>query len=144
MATPPLSRGNSHGHLSQLHALTAGDSVPFSRPHTPHKELTVGFYGLGSMGYAMARNLVKRLSSPLVVANRTRSKAEQLQKELGESKVKIVDTPAAIAQECDIILTNLANDAVVKTIYEQFTEALSVSTFLVFQDDSMLTFYLRV
>lgn len=118
-----LSHATSLGHLAHLQP--SGD-VPFSRPQSPHKEIIVGFYGLGAMGCNMARNLTKNLPSPLRVSNRSRSKAEQLLKELGETKVKIVDDPANLALEADIIFTNLANDTVVKEAYEGFVAALKV------------------
>ena len=120
-----LSHAASLGHL--VHLQPSGD-VPFSRPQSPHKELIVGFYGLGAMGYSMARNLTKNLPSPLRVSNRSRSRAEQLLKELGETKVKIVDNPANLALEADIIFTNLANDTVVREAYEGFVAALKVRT----------------
>lgn len=81
------------------------------------------------MGYFMARNLAKRLPSPLLVSNRTRSKAEQLHEELGDSKIKIIDKPEDLATECDIVFTNLANDEIVKYAYEQFAAALKVCIF---------------
>jgi len=81
------------------------------------------------MGYFMARNLAKTRSthgapSPLKVYNRSVGKCEQLQKELGADKVQIVTSPGELVQECDIIFTSLANDAVVKGMYEQYAAAL--------------------
>ncbi|KAI0348223.1 NAD(P)-binding protein [Trametopsis cervina] len=119
-----MASHSGHGLLSHLHASVSTGDLPFSRPHSPHKEVVVGFYGLGAMGYFMARNLAHRLASPLLVSNRTRSKADSLAKELGESKIKVIENPADLALECDIIFTNLANDAVVKDAYEKFTAAL--------------------
>ena len=77
--------------LSALQGHHGTDSNPFSRPHTPHKELTIGFCGLGAMGYPMARNIATRQVSatfqpPILVWNRTRAKAEALQREAGQSK----------------------------------------------------------
>lgn len=115
-------------HLGHLQA--TGD-VPFSRPDTPHKDLVVGFCGLGAMGFFMARNLANRLAttshSPLHVWNRTRSKSERLAQEVGESKIKVADKPEDLALECDIIITNLANDEVVKDTFEKFARALKAS-----------------
>lgn len=120
-----------HQHLSHLHSEHASGELPFSRPQTPHRDQVVGFCGLGAMGYFMARNLANRLAgitahSPLHVWNRTRSKSERLAQEVGESKIKIADTPEDIALECDIIITNLANDDIVKDIFEKFAQALKV------------------
>lgn len=115
-----------------LHA--AVDSIPYSRPDTPHIHLQIGFLGLGSMGYLMARNLALHIAStsktsgflPLLVYNRTEFKAQALAKELGADKVKIAPSPAHLAIHCDVVITNLASDTVVKAIYEQFGEALKV------------------
>ncbi|OBZ79641.1 putative oxidoreductase YfjR [Grifola frondosa] len=117
-----------------LHVQQADSNNPFSRPATPgYHALQIGWCGLGAMGYLMARNLAKYRgthspgSPPLLVWNRTASKSEQLQKELGEDKIKIAQSPKDIALECDVVFTNLANDTVVKDIYEQFANALKVS-----------------
>jgi hypothetical protein len=106
--------------------------MPFSRPPTPHAHpLQIGFYGLGNMGYLMARNLATYQSShsiaspPLLVYNRTLSKCEQLATETG-GKVRIAQSAAQFAIECDIIITNLANDDVVKMVYIEFAKALTV------------------
>jgi 2-hydroxy-3-oxopropionate reductase len=60
----------------------------------------VGFVGLGIMGTAMARNLV-RAGHELIVHNRTRTKAEQLAKD----GAKISDAPREVAEKSDIIIT---------------------------------------
>ena len=80
----------------------------------------------------MAKNLATNRRShpagspPLVVYNRTRAKSERLLQELGADKVKIVDNPADIANECDVVFTSLGTDEAVKDIYTQFAEALKV------------------
>ncbi|OCH95728.1 NAD-P-binding protein [Obba rivulosa] len=106
--------------------------MPFSRPATPGPHhCTIGWVGLGAMGYLMARNIARYRgthhpgSAPVVVYNRTTSKSEKLQKELGEDKIKIAKTPGEVALECDVIITNLANDDVVKSIYKEYAKALS-------------------
>lgn len=117
--------------------LAHGNHLPFSRPPTPHTHPTqIGFYGLGAMGYLMARNLAKARaghlagSPPLLVYNRTTSKSEKLSKELGgESKVRVAQSVADLVNECDIIITNLANDAAVKSVYDEFNKTLSVNFF---------------
>lgn len=103
--------------------------MPFSRPHTPNRELTVGFAGLGGMGYPMARNIATRQVSatfqpPILVWNRTRAKAEALQREAGQSKIRIANDVEELATSCDVIITNLANDEVVKQVYESFAAVL--------------------
>jgi 3-hydroxyisobutyrate dehydrogenase-like beta-hydroxyacid dehydrogenase len=108
--------------------------VPYSRPGTPsvHGPACIGFVGLGAIGYCMAKNLaVYRTthipgSSPVIVWNRTASKGEALAKEVANNSIKPAQTLEEVVAECDIIITNLANDAVVKSIYELFAKALSV------------------
>jgi 3-hydroxyisobutyrate dehydrogenase-like beta-hydroxyacid dehydrogenase len=100
---------------------------------TPGTLPQIGFVGLGAMGYFMARNLsTKRSPSsaappPLLVWNRSKSKAEKLQQELGKSHIRIAQNLAQIATECDVVITNLANDKVVKSIYEEYSKVLTVS-----------------
>ena len=81
----------------------------------------------------MARNLAAYKSShpvpspPLLVYNRTVSKAEALVKEAGgEANVRIAQSVTQLVNECDVIITNLANDAVVKSVYTEFSRALTV------------------
>lgn len=88
----------------------------------------VGFLGLGNMGFFMARNLADHLATieapPLLVYNRTTSKCEKLVSEVGKEKVKVAQNPNQLVAECDVIVTNLAPDAVVKSVYEQFASFL--------------------
>ena len=123
MADTPKS---AHSHLNLQH-LQHHDN-PFSRPQTPHNHLQIGFVGLGAMGYPMAKNLAKSRHGqpPLLVWNRTKSKAEELFKEVGADKVQIADDLAEVARDCDIIVTNLANDTVVKSVFLEFEAALKV------------------
>jgi 3-hydroxyisobutyrate dehydrogenase-like beta-hydroxyacid dehydrogenase len=110
------------------------EAVPYSRPETPnsHAAQRIGFVGLGAMGYLMAQNLANYRASlpgglpPLLVWNRSVDKSEKLLHALGKDKVRIAQELAQVASECDVIITNLANDAVVKSVYEKFTEALKV------------------
>ncbi|KAI5120225.1 hypothetical protein M0805_000039 [Coniferiporia weirii] len=120
--SPNLSRLHAHGHAD----------IPFSRPTTPGAHAPqIGFCGLGAMGYFMARNLAKHRHShpaganPVLVYNRTRSKSEKLLAELGQDKIRIADGPAQLAKECDVVITSLASDAVVKSVYGEFKEALN-------------------
>ena len=109
------------------------DALPFSRPTTPGaRPPQIGFVGLGSMGYPMARNLATHKISlaadlpPLLVWNRTFAKAEQLLKEVGQDNIRIAKDLAQVAADCDVIITNLANDTVVKAVYEEYSKALTV------------------
>lgn len=92
------------------------------RPHP----VRVGFCGLGAMGSKIARNLANSLPSPLLVYNRSRSKAEALVKEVGEEKVRIADTPGSLVKECDVIISILASDSAVEEVYKSYIEALEV------------------
>lgn len=105
------------------------DAVPFSRPTTPSPHpLKIGWYGLGAMGYFMARNIATSQSNttPVLLYNRTLSKAQKLADQLGPSIAKVASSPAQLATECDVIFTNLADDASVQSVYNEFAKALSV------------------
>jgi 3-hydroxyisobutyrate dehydrogenase-like beta-hydroxyacid dehydrogenase len=70
----------------------------------------VAFLGLGRMGSAMARNLV-RGHAGTVLWNRTATKAEELAAELGASAAA---TPAEAARGAVAVVTMLADDAAVE------------------------------
>jgi 3-hydroxyisobutyrate dehydrogenase-like beta-hydroxyacid dehydrogenase len=72
--------------------------------------MDIGFIGLGQMGHGMARNLLKA-GHRMVVYNRTRSKAEDLEKE----GAQVADLPSDAAQG-EVMITMLADDAVVETV----------------------------
>ncbi|TRM63138.1 hypothetical protein BD626DRAFT_569186 [Schizophyllum amplum] len=98
--------------------------VPFSRPASPERNLAIGWVGLGNMGYLMARNFAKSRSNGLLVWNRTTSKAEDLQKEVGSNVVSIAKDLTEIVEKCDVIFTSLSEDTIVKSVYEKFAEVL--------------------
>lgn len=103
------------------------DSNPFSRPQTPVEKHKVAFVGIGAMGYFMARNLASSQgigNHPLLVWNRSPAKAEALLEELGSTKIRVAASLAEVATESDIIITNLANDAVVTSVYEDMISHL--------------------
>jgi len=84
------------------------------------------------MGYPMAHNLARARAShatgspPVLVWNRSLSKSEMLLSELGPDNVRVAESPAQVATMCDVIVTNLANDEIVKAIYEEYSNALTV------------------
>ncbi|KAI0640128.1 NAD-P-binding protein [Trametes polyzona] len=131
-----MDRASSHdrpGHIHLLHTQQT-DSNPFSRPATPgHHALQIGFCGLGAMGYPMARNLAKwrkdhvQGSLPILVWNRTKTRSDELVKELGDDAVTVADSLEQLANECDVVLTNLSEDSVVKSVYQVFAKALEES-----------------
>jgi 3-hydroxyisobutyrate dehydrogenase-like beta-hydroxyacid dehydrogenase len=71
--------------------------------------MKLGFIGLGSMGSGMARNLIKA-GHTLVVYNRTRSRAEELQP-LGAT---VAGTPGEVAARVEALITMLADDHAVE------------------------------
>jgi 3-hydroxyisobutyrate dehydrogenase-like beta-hydroxyacid dehydrogenase len=73
--------------------------------------MKVGFIGLGNMGSAIARNLIKAGHS-LTVYNRTRSRAEAFAS-LGAS---VAETPAEAATDAEALITMLADDAAVEDV----------------------------
>jgi len=73
--------------------------------------MKVGFIGLGNMGSAIARNLIKARHS-LSVYNRTRSRAEAFAS-LG---ARITDTPAEAAADAEALITMLADDTAVEGV----------------------------
>lgn len=68
--------------------------------------MRVGFIGLGNMGSAMARNLIKA-GHQLTVYNRTRQRAESL----GSLGARVVSSPAEAASAAEVLITMLADDA---------------------------------
>ncbi|KAJ4472579.1 NAD(P)-binding protein [Lentinula edodes] len=115
--------------------LLANLGIPYSRPGTPgaHSSVQIGWIGLGQMGYYMARNLAKRGTPPgsqplpLKVWNRTANKAEKLQQQLGKALITIAADIEEITTTCDVIITNLSNDEVVKEVYEQCARYLKLA-----------------
>ncbi len=73
----------------------------------------VGFVGLGLMGYPMARNL-SRAGFAVTVYNRTRAKAETL---AGETSVTVADTPCAVAESSDMVVTMVSDVPDVEQVY---------------------------
>lgn len=123
----------SQQHIPIPAQLKISDSrLPFSRPPTPHViPLRIGFLGLGTMGYLMARNFANHQGPdlpPILVHNRTVSKAQTLLDQLGPKKIVIATDPDQLARECDVIITSLSDDTVIKEIYQQFAIALKVKT----------------
>lgn len=72
---------------------------------------TIGFIGLGIMGKPMARNLIKA-GYPLVVYNRTASKAE----ELVAMGARRANSPQAVAQDSEIIITMVSDSQDVEQV----------------------------
>ena len=73
--------------------------------------MKVGFIGLGNMGSAIARNLIKA-GHTLTVYNRTRSRAEPFAS-LGAT---IAEAPSEAAVDAEVLITMLADDAAVEAV----------------------------
>jgi 3-hydroxyisobutyrate dehydrogenase len=77
-------------------------------------EVTVGFIGLGLMGWPMAAN-VARAGFPLFVHNRTSARAEAFA--TATDGVTVCATPADVAEVTDVVLTMLSDGAAVDGVY---------------------------
>src|ERR1700722_4081449 len=73
--------------------------------------MKVGFIGLGNMGAAIARNLIKA-GHTLTVYNRTRGRAEAF-RALG---ARIADGPGDAAADAEVLVTMLAEDHAVESV----------------------------
>ncbi|NJP10144.1 MAG: 2-hydroxy-3-oxopropionate reductase [Leptolyngbyaceae cyanobacterium RU_5_1] len=71
----------------------------------------IGFIGLGIMGKPMARNLLKA-GYPVVVHNRSRATTEELTAE----GAGVAETPGAIAQQSDVVITCLPDSPDVESV----------------------------
>jgi 3-hydroxyisobutyrate dehydrogenase-like beta-hydroxyacid dehydrogenase len=71
----------------------------------------IGFIGLGTMGTPMATNLLKA-GYELCVYNRTAEKT----KPLADLGAKVAASPAAVAKQCEVVITMLAADPAVKEV----------------------------
>ncbi len=76
-------------------------------------DTTVGFIGLGSMGLPMAANIAAA-GFPLVVWNRTASKAEALATRSG---ARVAPSPAILAAEAGVVITMVADGDVLLDLY---------------------------
>ena len=73
--------------------------------------LKVGYIGLGLMGKSMAGNIMKA-GFPLVVHNRSREVVEELQAE----GAKTAKSPAKVAEQVDVVFTNLPDSPDVELV----------------------------
>lgn len=74
-------------------------------------KLTVGYIGLGIMGKPMARNILKG-GFPLVAHNRSQAAVDELVAE----GAKPADSPKAVAEQVDILFTNLPDSPDVELV----------------------------
>ena len=77
---------------------------------------SVGFIGLGQMGYPMASNLLKGLNpTEFYINDHSIEVASNFQKE--HPSAKIASSPKQIAEKCSVIITMLPASLQVKTVY---------------------------
>jgi 3-hydroxyisobutyrate dehydrogenase len=79
--------------------------------------MTLGFIGLGNMGFAMARNLA-RSGAELIVWNRTRGKVDALGPE-----VRAAASAAEVFAQAPIVILMLANAAAIDEVLARSTAA---------------------
>ncbi len=71
--------------------------------------MRIGFAGMGKMGAAMAARLAEQ-GQPPTVWNRTRARAEA-------TGLAVAETPRALAEQSDLILTSLFDDAAAEAVF---------------------------
>jgi 3-hydroxyisobutyrate dehydrogenase len=71
----------------------------------------IGVCGIGRMGAAIAERLLS-LGHPVGVWNRTRAKAEAI------TGAAVADTPAALARDCDIVISIMTDDQALHDAYD--------------------------
>ncbi|KAI8897829.1 NAD binding domain of 6-phosphogluconate dehydrogenase-domain-containing protein [Globomyces pollinis-pini] len=94
---------------------------------------SVGFIGLGQMGYPMASNWIKKLNpSSFYVHDHSIDTALDFQK--NHSNVSVAKSPKELAEKCSIIVTMLPASAHVKSVYlgeNGLVEGLSPNTLVI-------------
>ena len=89
--------------------------------------LRVGVIGLGAMGGFMARNLAAA-DLLAIVWNRTRSTATKL---AHETNVTVAESPARLADNCNVILTCVSADQDLMDVIAQLLPAVHAGTVLI-------------
>jgi 3-hydroxyisobutyrate dehydrogenase len=82
--------------------------------------MKTGIIGLGAMGAPMARNL-HQAGYLAAIWNRTPNKAQQLHDELG---TMVADSPATLAQQCELIILSVSADEDVLAMIEALIPGL--------------------
>jgi 3-hydroxyisobutyrate dehydrogenase-like beta-hydroxyacid dehydrogenase len=93
---------------------------------SPDPRLAVGLIGLGNMGAAMAERLLDA-GYGLVVYNRTPEKAAPL----AARGAEVAASSAELAEQVDVVLTSLANDAALEAVAADVVAAAGSGTLLV-------------
>lgn len=87
--------------------------------------MKTGFIGLGAMGAHMARHLLEA-GHLVAVWNRTRATTEAWWREVGEpATVALPATPAELAEQCELVLTCVSDDAALAEMVEAMLPGLA-------------------
>lgn len=86
-------------------------------------KINIGWIGIGNIGTPMVKNLVKA-GFNVTVYNRNALKSKQLSEIV---KVNIADSPAALVETSDFIISMISDDAAVKEVYNGAQGILSVA-----------------
>ncbi|TPX42574.1 3-hydroxyisobutyrate dehydrogenase [Synchytrium endobioticum] len=100
--------------LSPSRRIFACRSYSTTRPHT------IGFIGLGQMGYNMAANLLaKTSSSHLVISDTSEPVLARFTDQHAQHthRIAVAHTPQAVAQQCDMLITMLPQPHHVRAVY---------------------------
>ena len=82
--------------------------------------MRVGIAGIGKMGSAIAARL-QEVGEAVIVWNRSRAKADA-------TGLEVADNPRLLAQECDIIISSLFDEAALDEVYGGETGLLGAAT----------------
>ncbi|KAL1918461.1 uncharacterized protein VTP21DRAFT_3121 [Calcarisporiella thermophila] len=105
-------------------SLAARRNYSTSKDEVTRKE-TIGFIGLGQMGFHMANNLYKKSNVPFIVYDVNKATAERFVKQLKlEKEVVIARCPVEVAEKAGTVITMLPASPHVKDVYVESTEAL--------------------
>ncbi|KAI8320668.1 hypothetical protein GQ54DRAFT_263130 [Martensiomyces pterosporus] len=107
--------------------MVAGSTVPRVASYsstTGSHEGTIGFIGLGQMGYNMAKHLYSKSQAPFVVFDMNSSVVSQFKDEnssgttsSAQAPITAASSPADVARQASVIVTVLPESAHVKDVY---------------------------
>ena len=78
----------------------------------------IGFVGIGIMGKGMVKNLATKLSSDLVIWNRSTDVCQEVKGQYPEGKVTIASTPADVVRQCDITFCMLSTPEASEAVFD--------------------------
>ena len=85
----------------------------------------LAWIGLGNMGRGMIKNIVEKgsYSSPLLIYNRTKARAEKLASSLPSDKVQVAESTEECVKGADIIFTCVGDDAAITSTIDTAVKA---------------------